>query len=250
VLGSDNTLVSADYPGVVSRKMAARYGGFGFDQVGTLGRTQPERGDCPNRTLKGAAQSLCALDSYADRVMAKVDVAVRRSTPLLGPAVVDLQRAVIHDVATNPTVLGLMDGGSAIDAQILRAGPPWADGPLVQTVTYSGRIGPLLISGEPGEAYPQIALGVRSAVPGMRGYLSIGTAGDFLGYLVAPANAYPGVLRAAASGNDNFLFNASFTIGSRVECSLIAGAGRVLDLGDNSWKRDPSCLPYQADLVH
>ena len=73
---------------------------------------------------------------------------------------------------------------------------------------FSGRIGNVLINGGPGEMYPQIVQKVRELVTadnpaGIKGFLNIGTAGDFLGYIIAPLEAYPEPIK------DSF-FNSSF----------------------------------------
>ncbi len=245
VLGSGNTLLSADYPGAVSRKLSASFGGMGFDQVGTLGRTQPNDRGCPDPTLHGSAKSRCQLDAYASRVMSKVNEALAHAAPLTGPPVVAMHTYTISDASTNPALLALLEAGSGIGAGLLRGQQPTTVAPLVTTHAVSGRIGSVLISGSPGEPYPQIPLAVRSATPGMSGYLSIGTADDFLGYLVAPAGAYPGVVAAAATGNDNLLFNSSLTIGQRVECALLRGAGEVTGRGGEPLQQQPVCALYQ-----
>jgi hypothetical protein len=152
-------------------------------------------------------------------------------------------------------------------------------GAALSAPTFSGRIGDVLISGNPGEGYPQIANLVRSTVsahPGntVRGFVSISTAGDFLGYLVAPLEAYPEPMRkslfdgepapnhSTCSGapspagcpspvdNDNYFFNPSHTFGERVTCSLLRGAGDVLGQGANTyWSTYERCLAFADDLL-
>jgi len=273
VLGGGNTLVSADYTGPLSRLLAS-YGGIGFSQVGTLGRTQPTDRGCPDQSLTGQAADECSLDEYAGRVFARAQQALAAATPLTGPAVVDLHSYLIQDVNTNAPIFALSNGGFAVGAPILRqTTPPWFTGAVVGTTTYSGRIGDVLLSGSPGEPYPQIPQAVRDALPGMRGYLSLGTAGDFLGYLIAPAEAYPEpVRRSLLSGdpppagddcegvpspvgcpspidNDTFFFNPSFTIGERVICSLLRGAGQTTGAGTAPRDARPSCAAFANDLL-
>jgi hypothetical protein len=254
VLGPDNTLVTGDYVGRLNRKIARRYGGFGFDQVGTLGRTQPARTGCPTAGLTGARESLCDLDNYASRVMVKVRDAVKAAKPVRGPADVSMSSYLLTDPATSPTLISLVYGGTVVGAPAGRAvGAPWFTGDVIGTTAFSGRIGSLLISGGPGEMYPQIVAKVRHEVRGMQGYLNIGTAGDFLGYLIAPLNAYPEPMRrsvfsgdppptgdpACAAGgvsvgcpdpvgNDNYFFNVSQTFGLRLTCALLRGAADQL----------------------
>ena len=121
--------------------------------------------------------------------------------------------------------------------------------------------------------YPQILDTVDKTVPA-RGHISIGTAGDFLGYLIAPIEAYPEPVRhdlfdgppppafSDCSGvpspigcpspidSDNHLFNPSFTLGERITCSLLRGAGEVMGTGSQQyWSLYPRCAAFADDLV-
>lgn len=275
VLGSSNRYVTGDYTGPLSTLLGETYGGIGFHQVGTLGRSQPARGGCPDGTLSGQARDRCALDSYAHRVAAKVAVALANAGPVSsGKPVVAMHSYLIDDTVTNAPIFALAYGGTAVGAPIYRSvTAPWMAGNALASMTFSGRIGDVLISGNPGEGYPQIPLAVRAAVssrPGstVRGYLSISTAGDFLGYLVAPIEAYPEPMRASMFDggpppndsscgplgcpspvdNDNYFFNPSHTFGERVTCSLLRGAGEILGQGaDTYWSRYARCLAFASD---
>lgn len=279
VLDADNRSVTGDYVGRLDLALARRYGGFGFDQVGTLGRTQPARTGCPDAsTPAGDARSLCALDSYAARVMRKVEAAVATSQPLTGRPVVAMTSYLMNDLATSPALVSLTYAGTVVGAPIYRAvNAPWFEGPYLGAPAYSGRIGDLLVSGGPGEMYPQIVDTVRTAVADqhLRGLISIGTAGDFLGYIIAPLEAYEEPVRrtvlsgsappagdAACSlggvsvgcpdpiGNDNYSFNASHTFGERLTCTLLRGAGEAFS-GDPTryWSRYSRCAAFVDDLA-
>jgi hypothetical protein len=275
VLGSGNRYVTSDYTGALSSLLGTTYGGIGFHQVGTLGRSQPSRGGCPDGALSGQARDLCALDSYAGRVAKKVAAALAAARPVsTGRPVVAMHSYLIDDTVTNAPIFALAYAGTAVGAPIYRSvTAPWMAGDALATMTFSGRIGDVLISGNPGEGYPQIPLAVRAAVSSdlghkVRGYLSISTAGDFLGYLVAPIEAYPEPVRASMFDggpppndsscgplgcpspidNDNYFFNPSHTFGERVTCSLLRGAGEILDRGaDTYWAAYPRCLAFATD---
>jgi hypothetical protein len=281
VLGSGNRYVTSDYTGPLSSLLARQYGGIGFHQVGTLGRSQPADHDCPTAGLTGPANDLCRLDAYARRVAAKVAVALHGATPVSnGAPVVAMHSYLVGDAATNAPIFALTYAGTVVGAPIYRSvAAPWMAGAALSAPTFSGRIGDVLISGNPGEGYPQIANLVRSAVssrPGntVRGFLSISTAGDFLGYLVAPLEAYPEPIRksmfdgepapnhSTCEGapspvgcpspvdNDNYFFNPSHTFGERVTCSLLRGAGDVLGQGpDTYWAGYQRCLAFANDHV-
>jgi hypothetical protein len=276
VLGEDNHKVTGDYVGRLDRKIAKEYGGFGFDQVGTLGRTQPARTGCSRTDLKGSREYLCELDEYADRVMVKVRYAVQHAKPVSGPAVVGMSSYLLTDPATSPALITVVYGGSAIGAPAARSiGFPWFTGALLGTTSFSGRIGGLLISGGPGEMYPQIVAKVRHEVKGMQGYLNIGTAGDFLGYIIAPLSAYQEPIRrsifsgdppptgdpACAAGkvsvgcpdpvgNDNYFFNVSHTFGLRLTCGLLRGAADQLGKPASAYTAEYSaCEAFQNDAL-
>jgi len=274
VLGSSNTKVTGDYVGRLNDKLESTFGGFGMDQVGTLGRTQPERADCPgvggddsNPTI-----ALCKLDAYADRVVKKVTEALAIAKPLNGKPQVALNSYLLADAATNAALLGSSYAGRAIGAEAGRSvNTPWFTGNILGTTYYSGRIGDLLLSGGPGEMYPQIVQKVRDTVTGMRGYLSLGTAGDFLGYIIAPLEAYPCPVQASVVsdncdptsipssdptevpdpiGNDNYFFNVSHTFGERLTCDLLRGAGDILaGNAQKYWSQYNRCAAFANDVA-
>ncbi len=272
VLGGGNTLVSADYTGVLDDLLAG-LGGVGFEQIGTLGRTQPTDRGCANPRLKDAAASQCTLNDYAGRVFARTKEAIAAARPLTGPPVVAMHSYLMTDVDTNAPLLTLSSVGFVAGAPVLRQTlPPWFTGSLLGAPSFSGRIGDVLLSGSPGEPYPQIPQTVRDLVPGMRGYLSIGTAGDFLGYIVAPFEAYPEPIRRSLLsggpppnsevcngipspvgcpnpvGNDNYFFNQSHTFGERLICSLLRGAGEVTGRGTTFRDARSRCALFPNDL--
>jgi hypothetical protein len=276
VLGSGNTRVSGDYPGRLNLKLEQAYGGFAMDQVATLGREQPARADCPTGgDEKVEAVALCKLDNFADRVVTKVQRAVATAQPLTGSPVVRMKSYLLTETATNPVLAAGDYAGVAAGAPIMRADtPPWFTGSVLSTTVFSGLIGDVLLSGGPGEMYAQIWQKVRDTVPGMRGYLSIGTAGDFLGYIIAPLGAYAEPIRQSMFdggpppngsncsgvpspvgcpdpiGNDNYFFNVSHTFGEHLTCELLRGAGEVLNNKPKKyWIQYKHCVAFVQDLA-
>jgi hypothetical protein len=273
VLGSSNKLVSADYTGPLSA-MLSTLGGVGMEQVATLGRTQPARDDCEDKTLKGSAADVCKINSYAHRVFLRAKQAVAAAKPLTGAAVVAMRSYLIEDTATNAPIVALEYGGFAAGAPLYRApNTPWFTANEMGAPVFTGRIGGLLFEGGPGEIYPQIVAKVRTTVPAL-GHFTIGTAGDFLGYIVAPLAAYPEPIRRSmfdgaplptgntCSGvpspvgcpspidNDNYFFNVSHTFGERLTCAMLRGAGDVMT-GDPSsyWSTYALCPAFANDYV-
>jgi hypothetical protein len=145
---------------------------------------------------------------------------------LSGP--VSAAKALIRHEAVNPFLLALLLNGEAVGAPIQRArSAPWLVGNTVGTFVSALRIGDLLINGSPGEPYPNIAAGVAEAtnVPAQR-HWTLALADDQLGYLIAPAEAYPAIA-AQIAVNDNAIFNVSPTIGDHVMCAQIRLAREI-----------------------
>jgi hypothetical protein len=260
VLGGDNTKVSGDWPQAAAPMLERRFGGRAIVTVATLGRTQPADDGCPDDALDGDKESLCALDEYARRVVGRARVAVRHARPVKGDPGVEARSYLITDLATNAVLLGFEYVGELIGTPLNRsADAPWFAGPAISTITASARVGDLLISAYPGEAYPQIPLDVAGKVEGERGQITLGLANDQLGYLIAPYSAYPEPIRRTLFNergdeislidNDNYFFNVSHTMGERVRCSSLRGAGDVFGAATEYVDADPDCAPFAADTA-
>jgi hypothetical protein len=260
VLGSSNTKVSGDWLQAANPLLEQRFGGTAVTMVGTLGRTQPADRSCADPTaIDQDAQNLCKLHDYAARVVDRAAQAVANAQPIEGNPVVAARSYLIEDASSNALILGLEYGGSAVGVPLNRAmTPPWLAGNVLGTVTASARIGDVLLSAGPGEMYPQVALKVSATVPA-RGYMTAGLANDQLGYLIAPFEAYPEPIRrsffnqrgdeVSPIDNDNYFFNVSPTMGERVTCSLLRGAGETVGLGLAYWNQYERCPLFADDAV-
>ena len=90
--------------------------------------------------------------------------------------------------------------------------------------------------------------------------MTAGLAGDQLGYLIAPYQAYPEPIRrtffnqrgdeVSPLDNDNYFFNVSPTMGERVTCSLLRGAGEVFGRGDAVRDSQPGCAVFANDSLN
>jgi hypothetical protein len=261
VLGSSNTKATGDWPQLANTLMTQNAGTFGSQAmtvVGTLGRQQPARGDCSDRDLAAKGDSdpqeaICKLTQYASRVVARAEIALAGAKPLAGKPEVVAKTYFIQDPATNAGIMALNDLGEIGGAPIMRSNtPPWRTGSVVGSITGSVRIGSVLLSSMPGEAYPQIPLAVRDALEnsGIKGFMTAGLSNDQLGYIIANfPDAYPQVLVRGAGGNDNILFNMSQTLGERLTCSLLRGAGEVTGKGSSYRDSDQKCAAFANDLV-
>jgi len=237
--------------------------------VGTLGRTQPRRDGgaacAPDRTEEGA---LCELDAYAGELVEEVRALVDGEglTELSGPEVVDARTYLVQDASTNPALLGIVGAGEIAGAPVNRSLlPPWMAGNVLGTTAGAARIGDLLLVAMPGEAYPQIPARVRELAGGaVRDVMTLGLAGDQLGYLIAPApgafvqpgcrtalrdcGAFDEVPQPEPISNDNFFFSVSPTIGERVTCALLRGAGDLLGAGEDGLRaRHDACAGFPND---
>jgi hypothetical protein len=256
VLGSSNTKASGDWVSLANPLLEQRFGGQAMTVVGTLGRTQPGDRGCSDPAA--ASQDLCKLHDYAQRVVDRAADAVRDAKPLGGKPAVAARSYLITDPSSNALILGMEYAGGAIGLPLNRSmTPPWLTGNVLGTITASARIGDVLLSSGPGEMYPQIPLKVRELVPGLRGYMTAGLANDQLGYLIAPYESYPEPIRrsffnergdeVSPIDNDNYFFNASHTIGERVTCSLLRGAGDLF--GTDARDRYDRCAMFPNDAA-
>lgn len=258
VLGAKNTKITGDWESAANPLLEKRLGGRAMTLVGTLGRTQPADRGCHDARARGDALSLCAESDYAGRVVDRAAQAVRGARELGGPPTVDGRSYLIQDPASDGAILGFNYAGDPAGIPLNRStSPPYLTGNVLGTVTGSVRIGDVLLSVIPGEAYPQIPLAVRALAKGARGYMTAGLADDQLGYLIAPYAAYPEPIRrtffdtrgdmVSPLDNDNYAFNVSMTIGSRVQCSLLRGAGELWGQGMRFRDADAGCGLFVND---
>jgi len=256
VMGSSNTLISADWPGPTAEKIEAALGGTAVVMPAANGRTQPDRPPLP------APENL---DVYSTTIANIALQAVAGAVPVQGDEV-RAKKRLIFETADNGGILALSYAGQAgcfvdpsVCVPIMRAKtPPWIDGDVIGTVASALRVGNVLFSGTPGEPYPQIAFGIQRAVDAggvgvddITHHFIFSLCDDQLGYLIAPAEGKgAAVEKTAVNGNDNSLFNVAATIGDHVMCSDIDLAidigfpgNRVLDARCNAWLSEPDLNP-------
>jgi hypothetical protein len=260
VLGSGNTKVSGDWVQAANPLLEQRLGGKAVTMVGTLGRTQPADRGCSDPGAVGEdARNLCTINDYATRVVDRAAQAAANAQPLPGEPVVSARSYLVQDPATNAPIMGLQYAGGAIGAPLTRSmSAPWLTGNVLGTITSTARIGDVLLSAGPGEMYPQIPLKIAELV-GARGHMTAGLAGDQLGYLIAPYKSYPEPVRrsffnqrgdeVSPIDNDNYFFNVSHTMGERVTCSLLRGAGETAGAGNAYRKQYQPCAVFANDML-
>ena len=178
VLGSSNRKVSGDWVQAANPLLARRFGGEAVTMVATLGRTQPADRGCDAAPLppEGPVRDFCSIRAYAERVVERSEDAAIGARPLGGDPVVAARSYLIQDAASSGLILGLNYAGDPAGTPLNRAlTPPWLTGNVLGTVTSSARVGDVLLSTFPGEAYPQIALEIAKRVPA-RGHMTAGLA--------------------------------------------------------------------------
>jgi hypothetical protein len=237
------TGVHGDWPQFLSEALAAQYGGVGIAMEGTNGRTQPCRPACSFTDPETPGYGLAGRKArYTGMLMYHVGKALAGAPAVSGP--VKAAKAFIRHDAENPALFAALMSGETIGAPIARSrSAPWTVGNTVRTVVTAFRVGGLLFNGAPGEPYPNIAAGVVEAtnVPRTR-HWTFGLSDDQLGYLIAPAEAYP-LIAAQTAVNDNALFNISPTIGDHVMCAQIRLASQI---GFAAVRPDPRCTLWDA----
>lgn len=231
VMGSGNTQISSDWPGVVASQAEDSLDiDTAVVMVADCGRTQPDRGDFGNTDPERLA-------NYAAAVSERVQAALANVVAVNGT-----------EVAAAQLFLREPFNNRFLSADLLRslvsrsAEPPWFEGDLVGTVVSAARIGNILFSAMPGEGYPAIQFAMEDAVPAAE-HFAFGLANDQLGYLIAPESGYEQIA-AAAPDNDNAIFNVSPGIGDHVMCTL-RKAARAIDWAVTS---DPDiCARYAGE---
>jgi hypothetical protein len=238
VMGSENTLISADWPGPVASDAERTLGvETAVVMLADCGRTQPNDGSVPGDTDPERLQS------YADAVSERVREAAAHLTEIRGTEIA-VRQLFLRERFGNPNVpfelLGELVSRSAE--------PPWTDGDVVGTLVSAARIGNLLLAGMPGEGYPAIQFALEDLVSADEHFI-FGLANDQLGYLIAPESGYPQV-QAAFPDNDNALFNVSPAIGDHVMCTLLkATRATGLPVGSDpelceTWAGEDNTLPF------
>jgi hypothetical protein len=235
--------IHGDWPQFLSEALSKKYGGTGLAMVGALGGTQPCRTACAftkptNPGYNAKDRKTALILNYG----AHVATALKHAGRVRGP--VDGAQGFIREPITGPALTGLLLAGKYAGAHLLRSHEsPWVTGQTIRTVVGALRVGDVIIAATPGEAFPRIRQDIETAVSavgkGAREVITLGLAGDQLGYLISPASYVP-VIAAEVAINDNIIFNTSPTIGDHVACADITLVGT---LGFNTLT-PATCLPF------
>jgi hypothetical protein len=260
ITGSDNLGYSADWPGWIARKTEQALGEpVAVTMVADVGRSQPPRPNTDPSCNKPGHPNCTAdkLDTYTRVLLPFVTDAVSHSSPVSSDRIAN-KEIFTREPATNPALLAASLGGvTPLNGYSAYRGdlPPWVTGSVIGTFVSAHRVGDLLFSAAPGEAYPDIRFGLTKSVSGYSKAFTFGLANDQLGYLIAPTTEYPWIT-GSNPGNDNALFNVSASYGDHVLCSQtsastaigFAATGETAPYGADA--NPPACPAYNvADLV-
>lgn len=231
VMGSGNLLYSADWPGLVAHATElALNEPVAVTMPADVGRTQPPRPHSdPNCDTPGHPDcNADALATWTRLFTPWVVQAVGAAVPVRGSAITSTETFTREPVA-NGALLGVSYSGE-VPARgygaYRSATPPWISGDLLGTFVSAHRLGNLLLTANPGEAYPDVRFGLLREVTGIQTAFTFGLANDQLGYLIAPASEYPWITYANP-GNDNSFFNVSPTYGDHDYCTQFAEATAI-----------------------
>ena len=225
VMGGGNRRYSADWPGRAARATEQALGeGVALTMVADVGRSQPPRPHS-NPSCGQPGQESCdldQLDTYTRLITPWILEAVATAAPVSGSGVAGAQ-SMVRDAATNPALLGVSYTGEAPVrgyGAYRSATPPFATGTEIGSFTSALRIGNVLLTANPGEAYPDVRLGLDNELRGMQATFTFGLANDQLGYLIAPTSEY-GWITASNPGNDNSFFNVAPQFGDHLMCTQL-----------------------------
>jgi hypothetical protein len=245
VMGGGNVRYSSDWPGRVARATEAALGEpVAVPMVADVGRSQPPRPHSnPNCDKPG--QESCdvdQLDTYTRILTPYVLDAVAKAVPVQGKGVAN-REVMTREEAVNAALFAVtLTGEIPVRGYgaYRSSTPPWITGTIIGTFASAHRIGDVLLTAAPGEAYPDVRFGVSKEIGGEQAFFTFGLANDQLGYLIAPTSEY-GWITTSNPGNDNSLFNVSPQYGDHLMCTHTALA---VSLGF-TFTNDPA--PYGAN---
>ena len=179
--GADNVQFSADWPGYVRSALDGLHGGTSVIAAGTLGRQEPP----------GDVDEYSEVIPQGEFVVNAIHRAMAQATPLTDNTVAGTE-SYMETPADNANLLqGIAlwgpTGGACIDQVKLCTIPrrnvaPYQSNGNVGTYVPSVRIGDLLYSTNPGEAFPEVNEAIANSVTNTRSANVVGMAGDMLGY--------------------------------------------------------------------
>ncbi|GAC1410443.1 MAG: hypothetical protein NVSMB57_04220 [Actinomycetota bacterium] len=222
VFGSAHS-VHPDYEGILEESLESRYGGHAIVWPGDIGRQYAGNREILNTLLLN--DTAAALNSgwiVSDSTIR--GVVKRVLEPVTNPLYIYfLSAAKTASLVT--CVPGPGPAGTLCTPVDRSKGPP--HGAVVFASVYATmfRIGDIFFAGAGGEVYPNVQQDLVADV-NARNSMFLGMAQDQVGYMIAHTEAWAGVV-TTQTGSDNWIFNASPTLGDHLECTQLSGAAAI-----------------------
>ncbi len=218
-------LIDPDWPGRVATVLERRLpGDQAVVMAGAVGRTGPS---FPSGTDPGSQDQLVEVAAYGDVIARRVGTALAGSQPLAsGP----VQAIDVHlpEELGEPALVPLFEDETGFPGQlggVMRSVlPPYTTGTVLDAEVQTFRVGPLLLAGAPGEAYPEVATELAKRVRSPAPPFVFGLANDQLGY-TPPAFEYPVV--AIVDGGDEGFFTINSHFGDDIINQHLDAAGTL-----------------------
>jgi PKD repeat protein len=181
--GADNMQFSADWPGYARSALDDLNGGKSVIAAGTLGRQEPP----------GDVDDYSEVIPQGEFVVNAIQLAMAQASPLTDDTVAGTESHMDTLADNDDLLLGISlwgpTNGACVDAFEICTIPrsnaaPYFDESNDHVGTYvaSVRIGDLLYSTNPGEAFPEVNAAIADSVNDARSANVVGMAGDMLGY--------------------------------------------------------------------
>jgi hypothetical protein len=184
--GEDANQFSADWTGYARTRLDELNGGTAVIAAGTLGRQEPPGSDPTYNEVVPQGEYVA---NEIQRTMAK-------ATPLTSDTIAGSERYMQMTADNDDLILAMNmyapPAGACIDPFEICTIPRSTSAPyltpregldpLLGTYTSSIRIGDVIYSTNPGEAFAEVNDAIRDSIQGARAANVVGLAGDFLGY--------------------------------------------------------------------
>jgi hypothetical protein len=233
VLGADNTLWTADYPGYVRRGLEREFGGVALFATGCTGDANTGHTAASSNTLAAQPRrTYAAAEEYATRIVAAARAAkLEELQPWAAPSA--RERIVSLDFAREPGDPAVLAARwrteranvDAARARLLDYWIAWAEGPARQQLApWRARVsrldwGGVAIVTLPGEVFAETALAIRAALgprtlvisygEGVPGYIAPASEWPHGGYEVAEAHRFYAMPGPFAPGSAERLARAA-----------------------------------------
>ncbi len=223
--GGHGQLIDPDWPGRVATDLERRLpGDQAVVMAGAVGRTGPS---FPSGTDPNSQDQLTELAAYGDVMARRVGTALAAARPVASGPVQAIDAHLQEEIAEPALVpLFLSEGGvpGQLGGVMRSVLPPQATGTLLDAKVQTFRVGPLLLAGAPGEAYPEVATELAKRVAAGAPPFVFGLANDQLGY-TPPAFEYPVV--ALIDGGDEGFFTINSHFGDDIINQHLSAAGTL-----------------------